>query len=135
MSLLEETQEYVPNTPPFPLQTRQIATTINNNHTEIVITPFSDHIFIIITQTQKIGTMFQAFKVSGDMTISGEPNYTISTLIGKRDDPVLTTYARQLIELVGNTSSKPILLGIALLDESKETFRTIMDIIEKNKMW
>lgn len=69
------------------------------------------------------------------MTISGEPNYTISTLIGKRDSEILNVYARQIIELVGSASSKPVLLGIALVDESKSTFRTIMDILEKNKMW
>ena len=78
---------------------------------------------------------FQAFKASGDMTISGEPNYTINTLIGKRDDPILTIYARQIIELVGNTSSKPILLAVALVDESKETLRTILEILGNNKVW
>lgn len=55
-SLLEEGQGYQPEVK-FPLQTRQIATTINGNHTEIIITPFSDHIFIAITQTQKLGTL------------------------------------------------------------------------------
>lgn len=69
------------------------------------------------------------------MTISGEPNYTINTLIGKRDDPVLTIYARQVIELIGNTSSKPILLAVALVDDSKETLKAILEILAKNKVW
>lgn len=69
------------------------------------------------------------------MTISGDPNYSISTLIGKRDNTILNIYARQIIELVGKTSSKPILLAVALVDESKTTFKTVMEIMENNKMW
>lgn len=91
------------------------------------------------------------------MTVSGEPNYSIHTLIGKRDSPLLTVYVRQLIELVGTTSSKPIVVSLALINDgddsgnnndddatnnnnnnnnsNKSTFQAIMEIIHKNKVW
>lgn len=69
------------------------------------------------------------------MTISGDPNYSITTLIGKRDNAILNIYARQIIELVGTSSSKPVLLAVALVDESKSALKTILEILEKNKVW
>lgn len=69
-----------------------------------------------------------------------EPSYSVTVLIGKRDDPICTIYARQLIEFICNSSAvqRPLLLAIALKDNpatEKSTFKQIMTVIANNKIW
>ena len=68
----------------------------------------------------------------------GEKRYDISTLVGRRDDPLLTLYARQLIEQIARTGcDKPLLLAISLKDEGREssTFQAIINIVVKLRCW
>eukprot|EP01111_Echinosteliopsis_oligospora_P003667 TRINITY_DN15760_c0_g1_i1.p1 TRINITY_DN15760_c0_g1~~TRINITY_DN15760_c0_g1_i1.p1 ORF type:complete len:150 (+),score=16.58 TRINITY_DN15760_c0_g1_i1:18-467(+) len=132
---LEDTLANSNDSKTFPLRTQHVALKVNDVHTEFIITPFSDHLFIAITQTEKLGTLFQAYKTSGEMTASGEPNYSVTTLLGKRDDDILNIYARQIIELVGEKTSKPLILALALQDSSKPTFRAIMEILSSNSVY
>jgi len=41
----------------FPVESKQLAFEIENCHTEIVINEFSDKLFIVVTQLNKIGSM------------------------------------------------------------------------------
>jgi len=41
----------------FPVESKQLAFEIENCHTEIVINEFSDKLFVVITQLNKIGSM------------------------------------------------------------------------------
>lgn len=63
-SLLEEEHiaspphhQHLPIQEKFPIQTRQIAVNINNHPTDIIITTFSDYIFFVISQTEKLGSL------------------------------------------------------------------------------
>jgi len=54
----------------FPVESKQLAFEIENCHTEIIINEFSDKLFIVITQLNKIGSMviydiyfFNIFKI------------------------------------------------------------------------
>ena len=74
----------------YPLQTQ---TKINN--TDIISISYTDRHFVIITQLNKFGTLIEA-KV--EKVFSNKNIYYIQSLFGKRDDPLLTIYARQIIE-------------------------------------
>ncbi len=39
------------------LKTQQFAFTVGEQHTEVIMTPFANCIFVVITQLEKIGTM------------------------------------------------------------------------------
>jgi hypothetical protein len=56
---------------------------------------------------------------------------------GKRDDPLLTVYARQLVEKIATISSKPLLLSIALSNESRgpEHFQQILNKVLEIGTW
>jgi proteasome assembly chaperone 3 len=41
----------------FPIQNKQTAIIIDGTHTEILLTGFSDKIFVVITQYGKIGSL------------------------------------------------------------------------------
>eukprot|EP01112_Ceratiomyxa_fruticulosa_P007464 TRINITY_DN1940_c0_g1_i3.p1 TRINITY_DN1940_c0_g1~~TRINITY_DN1940_c0_g1_i3.p1 ORF type:complete len:150 (-),score=25.44 TRINITY_DN1940_c0_g1_i3:148-597(-) len=125
-----------------PVQSKLVAAKINGIHTEIVLNVYSDQIFVIITQNQKLGTLICANKVDGDLTPSGTPNYSMYTVLGKRDDTISEIYARQLVQFVGNTDkgSRPLLLAISLLpqkdeNEWKSTFNAVMNLIADNRNW
>ena len=99
--------------------------------TEIVCTSFTNRILIFITQINKVGTLISAWsEPKGD----GGKLYQTSTILGKRDDPLLTVFARQLIERISTHSSKTLLLGISLKEEgrSREQFQFIINNVLEN---
>eukprot|EP00928_Gymnodinium_smaydae_P051515 TRINITY_DN35078_c0_g1_i1.p2 TRINITY_DN35078_c0_g1~~TRINITY_DN35078_c0_g1_i1.p2 ORF type:complete len:170 (-),score=38.99 TRINITY_DN35078_c0_g1_i1:161-670(-) len=92
--------------------------------TDFVITDFGSQLFIIITQSAKIGSL-----IEGTMTESvesGMRTYDVKVLFGDRGAEHYRSYARALIELITSGSSKALLLGIALKEHSTEGFRKII---------
>lgn len=89
---------------------------LNGIITEIICASFSDHNLIIITQINKIGTVLRAWT---EPKSGGGDLYKVSTLLGKRDDALLTIYARQLIERISNYSPKPLIVMVSLKDEGR----------------
>ncbi|CAM9494949.1 unnamed protein product [Choristocarpus tenellus] len=59
----------------------------------------------------------------------------VETLLGKRDDPLLTLYARQLLEQM--KSDKPLLLAICLKDEGRDsgTFQAVINEVLRLGGW
>jgi hypothetical protein len=56
-SLLISAHEVVPQTPSFPVQNFQTSTEIDGVKTEFITSEFSDKLFFVITQIQKLGTL------------------------------------------------------------------------------
>lgn len=54
----------------------------------------------------------------------------MNTLLGRRDDPLLNVYARQIIENISASSNLPLLLCICL-DEKGRATGTFQDILNK----
>lgn len=52
------------------------------------------------------------------------------TVLGKRDDPLLSVYARQIIEKIALVSDKPLMLVIALTEDGRDT-KTFQQILNK----
>ena len=113
---------------PLPSLKRQIHTNVcvMEVPTDIVCTAYSDRIFVVITQINKFGTLIQA---EAETKADGGKIYQISTLMGKRDDPLLHIYARQIIERIAEHCNKPLLLCISLQPECRDTtsFQTILN--------
>ena len=65
----------------------------------------------------------------------GHKNYTVKVVFGRRDDPLLLVYARQLVEQASKTADVPLLLAISLKDRSSSTFQAVMNMLLKNKVW
>lgn len=68
---------------------------INGIHTDVVVQAFTDRIFVTITQLNKIGSLLYA---TSEDDSSGGKSFDVQVLMGRRDDPLLVLYARQLIE-------------------------------------
>ena len=124
----------------YPLQ-RQ--TKINN--TDIISISYTDRHFVIITQLNKFGTLIEAKVEKID---SNKNIYYIQSLFGKRDDPLLTIYARQIIENIATYSNnrnnnnnitevKPLLLSIALDSNSRDSdsFTEILNKLFEIATW
>uniref|UniRef100_A0A7S2V894 Proteasome assembly chaperone 3 n=1 Tax=Fibrocapsa japonica TaxID=94617 RepID=A0A7S2V894_9STRA len=117
----------------------QSALVINGIKTEILVMYFADKIFIIVTQLKKIGTLVhvqpgnEATSVGASMGDRPLGIYDTSVLLGRRDDPLLLIYARQIMEKICSTLNKPLLLGIALKNEGRdtETFQEVLNELIK----
>ena len=63
--------------------------------------------------------------------------YHCQVLFGRRDDPLLVLYARQIIEKISLVSEKPLLLAIALKESGRDTttFQTIINELFQIATW
>jgi proteasome assembly chaperone 3 len=114
--------------PPFE---KKVTIELNGIPTEILCTSFVDRIVIFISQMNKVGTLISAWS---EQKNDGGKIYQTSILLGKRDDPLLTIYARQLIEKITAHCNKTLLLGISLKEEgrSREQFQFIINSVLEN---
>ena len=129
--------------PSFPTTVQQ-SCLVNDIQTDLVVQIFSDRTLILISQLNgKIGTYITT--TVEQSIIDNSTTFNITSLLGRRDDPLMEIYARQLAERIHklhNGSSRdvmdgmtlpPILLGIALSKESKarekDVFHTILDLV------
>ncbi|KAG0560140.1 hypothetical protein KC19_10G156900 [Ceratodon purpureus] len=117
----------------FPVKSTQLVATIGGVKTDVVQCNYDDHIMIIVTQIGKMGTLLHARKEEGYGTA---PTFNISVLMGKRDEPLMATCARQLIEQMSKTgSSRPLILSLGLSDHSAETLKEVIKVVVENKIW
>jgi hypothetical protein len=110
---------------------------IHDVPTDAWVQLFADRIFVGVTQrNQRVGTYVtcQAIKSPIDNAV----DFSISTVLGNRDDAVVGVYARRLAEKLIQervTSMEPInlLLGISLLADSgkdpKMMFQSVVDFL------
>lgn len=145
-SLLQSQIEASLHSDAFPIS-KTYSVIINDLPTEILITKFSNTYFIIITQINKIGTIVHAWseirknqlQLHDDNDNNNQSNsnlrFLTKVLIGKRDDPLLEIYARQILENINKVyEMNEIYLGISLQEEgrSRESFVQIINIILEN---
>jgi hypothetical protein len=74
--------------------------------------------------------------------MEGTATYSVSTILGMRNDEALEALALQLMQLIGETSNKPLLLSIALKPTQNESrsvspkvFRAILKQVLDNRIW
>lgn len=134
---------------------QQTCLEMNDKKLHIMCQSYGDRHFVLITQNRKIGTLIQAW---AEEVPSGGKLYQTRTIFGCRDNPLLsgifcrcltsnkkiaplfffcTVYARKIIELISETSEKPLLLGICLKldEEDAETFRRVIEKVSEVQTW
>lgn len=100
----------------------------------VLFTVYHDRVFVHITQVDKFGTILKAW---AEPRSEGGSIYQVATIMGKRDDPLLHIYARQIIERLSSTTSKPLLLAISLKPDSRDagSFQEILNELFQNNAW
>merc|ERR1712032_591937 len=100
---------------------------VSGTDTDFVITDFGSKLFVVVTQSAKIGSLIEASQT--ELEGGGQKVFDVRVLFGNRQAEYYRLYARALIELVAKQSSKSVLLGIALKEHSMESFRqTVREI-------
>jgi proteasome assembly chaperone 3 len=91
-------------------------------------------VFVVISQINKFGSMLKAWS---EPKSEGGKIYQVSNLMGKRDDPLLHIYARQIIERLTQTTEKELLLAISLKPECRDTeaFQMILNELFQHNAW
>eukprot|EP00775_Hariotina_reticulata_P004578 gene4578-4832_t len=80
----------------FPVGIKTASVLLGEEPTDIVISTYLDAVVLMVSQLGSVGTVVQARQ---DATFEGKTTYSTTVLIGKRDEPLLTVAARQLVEL------------------------------------
>ncbi|XP_070563901.1 proteasome assembly chaperone 3-like isoform X2 [Ptychodera flava] len=111
------------------------AVTIDGVHTDVICTAFSDRLFIVVTQFQKLGTLVHVTKDLVGFVDLSSPSFTTKVLLGK-DEPAVHIYAKNLAsKICTEPTSKPLLLSLALKDFSPKYMQVISDLVLTHKVW
>ena len=113
----------------FPATNSTSVTNAKGIVTNITCTSYTDRHFVIITQTQKFGSLLTAW--AEDRLDGLSKSYESHVLIGKRDDDLLNVFAKQIMQRIASQSNKPLLLSIALDEQGRdpETFNAVLDAL------
>ncbi|XVE67917.1 hypothetical protein DITRI_Ditri09bG0026400 [Diplodiscus trichospermus] len=88
---------------------------------------------VMATQIGTMGTILHARKEEG---VTVQPTFNVSVIFGKRDEPMLLTITRQLIEHISSSaSSMPLVLSLGLKDHSMDTMKSIVAAVIENRLW
>ncbi|KAJ3200996.1 hypothetical protein HDU67_001663 [Dinochytrium kinnereticum] len=121
----------------FPISSKQISRVIDGIPTELVVTEFSNTIFIAVTQVGSLGQMALATKDTGPSSDILDPSTTlVKTLLGQREDPTLHIFASQILHeiLLSNPrESRKLLLGLGLVKELREEGAGAGDVVEMRR--
>ncbi|XP_068690356.1 proteasome assembly chaperone 3-like [Montipora foliosa] len=117
-------------------RTRQAAILIDGIHTEVFCCCYQDRIFVIVSQLEKMGNLISVNKLSSseDASSTGTQTFHTKTLMGS-DEEIWHVYAKQIGALVSSSSSKPLLVGIALKKHSPQTLQQILKLLQSNQVW
>ncbi|XP_074263634.1 uncharacterized protein LOC141586338 [Silene latifolia] len=119
--------------PGFPVLTKQLTLDIQGNETQLVICGYEDYFLVIATQIGSMGTLLQARKEEG---VTVHPTFSVSVLIGKRDEPMLVACARKLIQNISEAgSSKSLVLSLGLKNHSADSIKAVVSAVIENRIW
>eukprot|EP00244_Chara_vulgaris_P003311 TRINITY_DN15964_c0_g2_i4.p1 TRINITY_DN15964_c0_g2~~TRINITY_DN15964_c0_g2_i4.p1 ORF type:complete len:118 (+),score=20.06 TRINITY_DN15964_c0_g2_i4:129-482(+) len=85
----------------FPVVTKRAVGVIEGQETTVLLSGYEDRIMVMVSQIGKLGTILFAKQ---EEIYDGPKAFQVDTILGKRDEPLLTVCARQLIEKMSMTS-------------------------------
>ncbi|XP_069503736.1 proteasome assembly chaperone 3 [Ambystoma mexicanum] len=116
------------------LTSKQAEEDIHGILTQVVCTAFEDRILVVVTQFGKMGTLVSVTPSILANEI-GKPSLTTKVLLGK-DEPLTHVCAKNLVTFVSQESgNKPVLLALALKEQSAEVVKALQEVIRGCKVW
>lgn len=116
--------------------TNSTSLTVEGIETDIQCTSYSDRHFVIISQLGNFGTFVNAWC---EESADGNTLFQTKVLLGKREEPILHIYARQIIEKIVNTSTsrKPLVLAISLHQDTQgaKAMQMILNALFEINTW
>lgn len=114
----------------LPRVSQSTVTTVSGSvSTAILVQLYLDRILVTLTQVGAFGSVLVA---STDVSPhDGSRMYDVEVMLGRRDDPLLCIYCRQLVEKAGQVDKlgRPVLLTICLKEEGRDsdTFQKVLN--------
>ena len=121
-----------------PINTRNMAVTINGVHTDIVYQMFSDKLFVIATQLEKMGTTILC-EPEGLVAESGAkgdaPDVNARVVLGDPDQPLLIVFASNLFKKLSPfIDRRSLLVSVALKDKDMAVLHALEKVIVENRI-
>ncbi|XP_069066022.1 proteasome assembly chaperone 3 isoform X1 [Pleurodeles waltl] len=116
------------------IKSKQAEEEIRGIRTEVVCTAFEDRILVVATQFGKMGTLVSVTPsvLSNDV---GRPSLSTKVLLGK-DEPLTHVCAKNLVTFVSQESgNKPVLLALALKEQSADVVMAVKAVIQRCRVW
>eukprot|EP00882_Tetradesmus_deserticola_P008435 GHRQ01008894.1.p4 GENE.GHRQ01008894.1~~GHRQ01008894.1.p4 ORF type:complete len:129 (+),score=33.35 GHRQ01008894.1:176-562(+) len=116
----------------FPVAVRTASVEIDGLATDIISNTYLDAVVLIASQLGTMGTIIQAKQ---DATFEGKSTFSTSVLVGKRDEPLLTVAARQLVEHANSRGiTKPLLCCLAFKQHTPETVKQLLAVVKEQQL-
>lgn len=119
----------------FP-RTRRKTVSVDGIDTEVVTQLFEDCVFVMVTQLGKLGTIIS---VPPERANDGSHRFEPRVLLGRRDDPLLLLYARQIAEQVSKEAveDRTVMAAIALKPDGRAPaiFQAVINAVLELRVW
>lgn len=101
---------FAPTNPSAASHHAHFAFTLCNTHTEVILTSYSTHLLVLITQTNKVGSVLTASLDSSHLSLHPtlEPTYLVQHHLGSRPHLTTTTTTTNTSRLTPLTTLPPL---------------------------
>lgn len=100
-----------------------------NPPTRLLISEYTNQVFLLLTQLNRMGTLVSAYVENPEDTRENYV-YAVEVRFGDREDERAEALARALLERLSKTSFKPLLLSVALVSPLEEVFSEVVKAFE-----
>lgn len=115
------------------IATRQVAVCIDDVPTDVVISVFTDALWVVALQRGRIGHLFEC---SSDGGSAESETFSVACLLGSRGG-VEEVFARQIVAALSGTTERRMLVGLGL--QSREppvsVLHGLLAVLRANVFW
>eukprot|EP00048_Salpingoeca_helianthica_P020791 m.8543 g.8543 ORF g.8543 m.8543 type:complete len:128 (+) comp5245_c0_seq1:18-401(+) len=117
------------------LATQHVSAVINGEPTDVVCTRYSNTVFVLLTQIQKIGVLLHVLPDAKEQ--DEDQTYTVKFLLGFSEDLMIDVCAREIGKRIMSESQQavPVLLGLSLKTYDAPTIRAAIDLVMAARVW
>ena len=104
---------------------------VHGIRTEFIVRVCESSVLLLVTQLDKVGTVVQCEK---ETSSDGGIVFSTRVLIGKREDPLVDVFSRQIIESISkdHPDVTSMIVGLALLEGfGLDSLRVVLDLSKK----
>ncbi|GBF98097.1 hypothetical protein Rsub_10843 [Raphidocelis subcapitata] len=113
----------------FPVAVKVARVDVGGEPTDIIASKYEDGLLLVVSQIGAFGTVLRA---RPDASAEGRTTYSTSVLLGRRDEPLLTLAARQLVEAaVEGGYTRPLTVTLGLKHHTLEAVKQLVAAVKE----
>mmetsp|Transcript_27703 Transcript_27703/g.71295 ORF Transcript_27703/g.71295 Transcript_27703/m.71295 type:complete len:126 (+) Transcript_27703:626-1003(+) len=116
-----------------PVAAAEFQAEVGGHPTDFVVAAYEDQIMVTASQLDTFGSVLHARQ---EKALDGDPTFSVTVLLGRREEPALMLCARGLVErLAEQGCQRPLLLMLGFKEHSPAVAKAVIKEVMQHRVW